>query len=183
MTVEGRVMLGNLDASNIRLSLNGMQYHALTSIDGSFRFYDIPSGIYSLDVLDTRFLYSQLKLKVTAEDSTVTVVEYKYPGAKRNTAEYPIELKPHSRIGYFQKREGFSIWKMIMGNPTMIMMAFMMGMIFFVPQMMKNMDPEQLKEMQEQSMLNQAGVDPNDPMKALMGMFGSGGKKDDDDDE
>ena len=68
-----------------------------------------------------------------------------------------------------------------MGNPTMLMMVFMVGAIVFLPQMMKNMDPEQLEEMKKQSMLNQGSMDPNDPTKALREMWG--GKKDDDDDE
>jgi hypothetical protein len=47
---------------------------------------------------------------------------------------------------------------------------------------MNNMDPEQLEEMKKQSILNQRGIDPSDPTKALRELWG-GGKKDDDDDE
>jgi hypothetical protein len=107
MTVEGRVTLGKMDPSNMKLSLNGLKHYAMTAGDGSFRFYDVPSGIYLLDVLDTNFVFSTMKLKVDTDAQEVNVVEYKYPGAKRVAADYPIVLQPHTRTGYFQKREGF----------------------------------------------------------------------------
>ena len=69
-----------------------------------------------------------------------------------------------------------------MGNPTILMMVFMVAMIVFMPQMMKNMDPEQLEEMKKQSVLNQSGIDPSDPTKALRELWG-GKKGEDDEDE
>ena len=46
MTVEGRIVLGKMDPSNIRLSLNGVKHYAITAGDGTFRFYDIPNGTF-----------------------------------------------------------------------------------------------------------------------------------------
>ena len=170
----------------IRVTLNGGLYTALTTVSGHFSFYDIPSGVYILDVSEPNFAFSQMKLKIDSGNLTkpVTAVEYKFPGAKRRPAEYPLVLVPHTRIGYFEKRQNVSIWKMIFANPTMLMVVFSVAVIVGFPMMLKNIDPEELKEMQKKSVMN--NPDMQDPMKAMSKMFGIGGNSsnnnDDDDD-
>ena len=49
------------------------------------------SGIYLLDVPTAiHDVFPVLKIKVSAEEALVSAVEYKYPGAKRQPAAYPI---------------------------------------------------------------------------------------------
>ena len=55
---------------------------------------------------------------------------------------------------FFEKREGFKVSGMLM-NPMVIMMGVTMLLMVVFPKMMANMDPEQLKEVQQmQDMLN-----------------------------
>ena len=73
-------------ASNIQVTLNGGEYTAISRIDGKFTFYDVPTGVYLLDVLSIHHVFSQMKIKVAAEEGVINVVEFKYPGAMRMQA-------------------------------------------------------------------------------------------------
>lgn len=137
-------------------------------------------GIYLLDVLDVDLVFSQFKLKVNADSGVVNVVEYKYQGSSRAQASYPLLLSPHAKINYFQKKEGFNLYRAVMGNPMMIMMVVMGGVVMFFPKLLAGMDKDELNKMMEEQ--KAAGMDAQDPMKMFQNMLG-GGKKDDSDDE
>mmetsp|Transcript_37525 Transcript_37525/g.65937 ORF Transcript_37525/g.65937 Transcript_37525/m.65937 type:complete len:102 (-) Transcript_37525:24-329(-) len=49
---------------------------------------------------------------------------------------------------FFEKREGFQ-WSSLLMNPMAIMMGVTLLIMVVFPKMMANMDPEQLKEMQQ----------------------------------
>jgi Protein of unknown function (DUF2012) len=84
LPIEGELEIPTGEsASNIEVTLNGGEYRAFSRIDGKFTFHDIPSGIYLLDVLSIRQVFSQMKIKVVAEEEVISVVEFKYPGAMR----------------------------------------------------------------------------------------------------
>lgn len=54
---------------------------------------------------------------------------------------------------YFDERPAFSAWSLLK-NPTVIMLLVMGGMAVCMPAMMKNMDAEQLREMENQVRLH-----------------------------
>ena len=181
MSVEGTLSIpdGFTVPANFRITLNGDKHSAMTNVMGAFKFYDVPSDIYLLDVASVNQLFPQLKLKVDAENGTINVVEYKYPGAKRISAPYPIVLKAILPLSYFQVRQQFSLLGMIMGNPMMLMMLISLCVVMYFPKMMSGMDPEAMKELQKEAELS------GDPMSQLLGAMGMGGKSAaaDDDDE
>ena len=63
-----------------KVILNGGEYTTLTQNDGEFSFYNIPSGVYHVDVMCTKYAYASLKVKLDADNNKMIVVEYKYPG-------------------------------------------------------------------------------------------------------
>jgi hypothetical protein len=97
----------------------------------------LPLGVYLLDVQSPLYVFSQLKLKVSRENATVNLVEYKFPGAKRVPASYPIVLKAHSRVQYSQPKEGMSIGTFLR-NPMAYMVLFLVGIITLMPMLLKN---------------------------------------------
>ncbi len=191
--VQGRLAFPTKQANtqalaNVKVTLNGHEFSTFTNADGSFTFHQVPVGIYTLDALSPHILFPVAKIKISsaasntdADTTEVTVVEYKYPGAARQHMDYPIVLKALTMVGYFKPPPSFSIWSMIMANPMMIIMLGFGGLMVF---MFQNMDPELMKEIQEQ---NKNKEDPTkmvqDMMsgKGLSAMFG--GAKDDDDDD
>jgi len=177
--VQGQVVVPDkTPAVNFRVTLNGNEFVTMTDIDGTFAFHNVPSGIYLLDVHSLYQMYPQFKLKVDSENGTINAVEYKYPGAKRLPAAYPLVVTALIPISYFQQRPPFSILGMLWQNPMITMMVGMFGLMLLFPQMLEGLDPEKMKEMQAEM------GDAGDPMKQMSKLFGmSQDTKNDDDDE
>jgi hypothetical protein len=98
-------------------------------------------------------MFSQLKLDVSTSakyPGVIRALEYKYPGAPKQQMKMPLMLNAHVQTRYFEKKpEGFSVASFL-SNPMSFMMIMTMGIIVVFPQLIKNMDPEAMKEMQEQ---------------------------------
>ena len=90
-------------------------------------------------------IFPQAKLKIEAESGIITVVEFKYPGAKRVPVSYPIVLSALAPNSYFQQRAPFNPIGYLLGNPMMLMMLFSVGVMFLMPMLTAGMDEEQLK--------------------------------------
>jgi hypothetical protein len=119
-----------------------------------------------------------MKLKVSAENGTIVVNEYKYLGAQSNRVGYPIVLTAIMPVKYFQTKPPISILGMITGNPMMVMMLIMGIVVVFFPKMMAGMSPEDLAEMKK------ASAQQGDPMKELTKLMGGKveSKEEDEDD-
>lgn len=215
IVVQGRLVIPDgSKPGNLRVVLNGGQHETLSRMDGSFSFYlptqdvtdnniigdsdalsGFPNGIYSLDVLSTHTVFSSMKVKVLIEndrmDKAIHAVEYKFPGATKIPAAYPIVMEaiitPSGTTGigaspgsqkrvsnpldasYFAVKKQFNMMGYIMANPMMLMMGVMLILVVVMPKMLEGMDPEELKKMQEQ----RGGEDiETDPMKAFQKLMG-----------
>ena len=102
--------------------------------------------------------FPQMKIKVAASSSgsnssssssgssgsssrsselSVSVVEYKYPGAMRSAAQYPIELVAVLPLTYFQVKPPLSILGMLLGNPMMLIFIVVGGVMVMFPNAIK----------------------------------------------
>jgi hypothetical protein len=133
-------------------------------------------GIYVCDVQSSSHHFPQLKIKIDKDSNNISVVEYKYFGAKRAPATYPLSFVALTPIQYEMKKPPFSIMGFIMANPMMLLMLFSFVMVFAMPKMMQGMSPEELQELQKQSAAN------GDPMKNLSKLMGMPTANNDDDD-
>ena len=171
MRVLGRLSIPDgSSVSGTKVTLNGEQFECLSRADGSFHFGRVPSGIYLVDVLSTHEVFSQLKIKVNAAEQTVGVVEYKYPGAKRQAASYPLQFTAMSPLNYFQVKPPFSVMGFVMGNPMIVIMGAVCCMMVYFPKMLKELDPEGMKAYEEST----KDV-PSDPREIFAQLFGGGG--------
>lgn len=168
--VEGRVAIPDgkkgRGLASVVVMLNGGEYSTVTKIDGKFTFHDVETGIYLLEVNAVDLAFPQMKVKVDKSAGSISVVEYKFPGASRTPASHPIELIALIKLKYFHDPPRFSIMGMIMGNPMIILMAFSAGIIFLFPKMLANMDPEAMKEFEKA----QGEEDPMAAMKKMLGL-------------
>ena len=112
-----------------------------------------------------------------ASQLSVTAVEYKYQGAKRLPAGYPLLITALVSVNYFQVRPPFSLVGMLMGNPMILMMLVGGCAMVYLPKMMAGLDPEALKELEAA----QAASGGNDPTSAIKKMFGMEAKEENDD--
>ena len=179
--VEGKIklplkLLQEGDLRTTEVTLNGGEHRAFTRPDGSFRFTDVAPGVYLLDVLSTEYLFSQFKLNLPEDDGEIRVLEYMYPGANKRAAAYPVDLRPHVKLEYFDKRQQPGLHTLFR-NPMLLMMGFTMLMVFFMPKLMDSLDPEERKRMEEQM------SNSSDPQKMIKGLFGLSDEKESDSEE
>lgn len=81
-------------------------------------------------------------------------IEYIYPGAPKQSIDYPLVLTAHASYQYYEPRQGFNLFG-IFKNPMLLMMLVMGGMMVLMPKMMEGLDPEQKEQMQKQMELQQ----------------------------
>lgn len=177
-SVEGTLSLKDRSRlGTTELVLNGGEYRTFSRTDGSFVFYDVQPGIYLLDVLSVDYFFSQIKLSLPDSiDQQIQCVEYKYPGATKVAAPYPLRLVGGGKKQYFDVREQPGLHTLFR-NPMMLMLVVTGGLVVLMPKMMENMDPDEMKKMQEQM-----GA-ANDPAQMLKNLFGVDESKEDDEND
>jgi hypothetical protein len=169
LVVEGSLM-------DTLVVLSGGAYSAMPRQDGSFVFHSVAAGTYLLEVYDTQRTWPTVRIEVPAGGGVLATQTH-----DRKQMLLPIKLEPVlSKPQFFEKREGFK-WSSLLMNPMMLMMLFTGGIMFVMPKMMANMDPEELKKMQEmqsqQSQLGWQDLFNPDKLKDKLDEKETGGKK------
>ena len=178
-TLRGKIVLpGEPRPPMLRISLNAGEYWAYSRFDGSFVVDGVAAGTYNLDVLSAAYSFARYKVNVRAGGARVQALEYPYPGAQKQSAPYPLVVRPVGRLAYFVPRQTYGL-SQVLKNPMMLMMGFTMLMVFVMPRMMKNMDPEEMEKMQEQM---GSSNDPNELWNELWGKKKKEGDDSDDED-
>merc|ERR1719502_1154060 len=136
-TLEGRLST-ELPLDRVRVVLNGGAYSAIPRQDGSFKLHAVPPGTYLLEVMDTQSVWPTVRVDVSATNGKARALLTH----SRQPLPFPLPLEPLvAKPVFFEKREGFNWGQVLMMGVTVLIM-------FVMPKMMQNMDPEQLKEMQ-----------------------------------
>lgn len=149
--VRGRVELGDLPPAALSVRLDTNQY-ALVRKDGSFVFRHVAPGVHEMSVVDPIRQFSRL-IVVVDESEVTKVVELapnptpNLPPSKRQLSS--VVLRPVLLLDYFEKRQQMTLAS-VFANPMMLMMVFTLAMGLLMPKMMENIDPEELKQAQDQ---------------------------------
>ncbi|KAG2224914.1 hypothetical protein INT45_010863, partial [Circinella minor] len=134
-----------------RVSLNGDAYTALVKANGQFEITGVDTGSYILEVQAIDYVFPKLRLDIEKEQG-ITRASYTSYGAsfesRGYTVEQPLELRAKGPAKYFVERKGFNVLAMFK-NPMFLMIGFSALMMFALPKLMANMDPEALKEMSQ----------------------------------
>merc|ERR1711904_44717 len=167
ITVEGMVSSQqvSLRGNKFTVHLNGGQYQAFVRSDNTFAVPDVPvAAAYLVEVMSQSYVFDKVRLSIL-KNGNVRATNAAPTAPKRNEAlPYPLRMQPRGAMQHFEVREGFN-FGMIFKNPMMLMMGFSMLMMFMMKYMV---DPEQMKEMQEQ-MADQGIESQGDMLKAMMG--------------
>jgi len=179
-TLEGRLNFPDMSGydTTTRITLNNGEYTTYARSDGSFRIYNVPSGIHQLDIDSTIYHFGQVKIQLLDDSMDAPkCLEYAFPGAAKRAIKYPLNLSPKATKDYFQVKKGFSILALFK-NPMVLMMVFSAGMMIMMPKMMEGLDPEEKARMKQQM---QAQQDPTKMLSQMWGdITGDGGSAEDD---
>ena len=155
-------LVGSVPRANVRVTLNGGAYSAHSRLDGSFALYDVPAGMYLVHVEDREAEYGDVvvdmrvegKVKVHAADDPARLLPY------------PLKMEPRKRLAYFEVVPPFAI-SSFFSSWSSIMMVVMLLMVIVCPKILGSIDPETLKEMQEQMNKDAESMRPENLLKSM----------------
>lgn len=147
-TIKGTLLLpDDTPVNNTRVALNAGEQLTYSRLDGTFAFYNVPPGVHLVDVYSHELMFSQVKIQLLKESmDTPKCIEYAYPGANKQPVPHPLVLTAHAKYEYFTQRPGFSVLSLLK-NPMLLLMLFSVGLMYLMPKMMENMDPEEQERM------------------------------------
>jgi hypothetical protein len=128
-------------SSSVKVLLSSSQTSYLTD-SHTFTFFNVPDGLYTIEVHDQLYFYKPVIARVSGES-----VIFKETGGNSEKTMNPLKISAEKRIVYFEERETFSIFSIIY-NPMVLMFVVFSLLTFCMPGK-GQMDPEQMKEMQE----------------------------------
>ncbi|KAF2016429.1 hypothetical protein BU24DRAFT_422767 [Aaosphaeria arxii CBS 175.79] len=159
------------------LQSSGPPQEAYLTRSNSFNFYNVSAGSYLVTIHSRDALFEPLRIDVSLEEAvegsgdkkevikswqTFIGNEWDNKGESRGEGGNGVVLEARllGKKYYFQERSGFSPLSFLK-NPMMLMALFSMVLIFGMPKLMENMDPEtraEFEEMQKQSPLASGGA-------------------------
>ncbi|KAG2298702.1 hypothetical protein Bca52824_035174 [Brassica carinata] len=131
--------------SNVKVILNGGQSVTFLRPDGYFTFHKVPAGTHLIEVSAMGYFFSPVRVDVSARHHGkvhATLTE-----TRRSLTE--LVLEPLREEQYYEIREPFSILS-IVKSPMGLMVGFMVVVVFLMPKLMENIDPEEMKQAQEE---------------------------------
>lgn len=153
-TINGRVKIPNIGMkgfglpgklSKAKVILNGGQRVSFLRPDGYFSFHDVPAGTHLIEVDAIGYFFSPVRVDVSARNPGK--VQAALTENRRVLSE--LVLEPFREEQYYEIREPFSIMSLVK-SPMGLMMGFMVVVMFLMPKLVENMDPEEMKRAQEE---------------------------------
>ncbi|KAF2660171.1 hypothetical protein K491DRAFT_688495 [Lophiostoma macrostomum CBS 122681] len=161
------------------LQSSGEPYTALLTRSNVFSFTNITAGSYLATIHCRDLAFEPLRIDVTIEEpvegsserrevirtwQTFLGNEWDNKGEDRGSGGngLVVDVRPIGPKYYFQERGGFSPLSFLK-NPMILMALFSMVLIFGMPYLMENMDPEtkaEFEEMQKKSPIAGAATNP-----------------------
>ncbi|KAJ7139832.1 hypothetical protein C8R44DRAFT_694563 [Mycena epipterygia] len=141
---------GPLSLGPARVILDAGKFNGNVLRDGSFLIPDVPVGTYILSVVSHDYVFDQMRVDVLESAFEVRPYSVGTPLNPASPILLPqISLTPRLKHVYFVPLDSFNVLGMLQ-NPMMLMLLFGGVMVMAMPYLMKNMDPETIKEFKEQ---------------------------------
>ncbi|GAB2223134.1 hypothetical protein Droror1_Dr00017271 [Drosera rotundifolia] len=153
-TIAGRVKIPSIGTkgygipgkiSNVKVILNGGQVVTFLRPDGYFSFHNVPPGTHLIEVYAIGYFFSPVRVDVSARNPGK--VQAALTETRRGLSE--LILEPLREEQYYEVREPFSPMSVVK-SPMGLMVGFMLIVVFLMPKLMENMDPEEMRRAQEE---------------------------------
>ncbi|KAJ8534951.1 hypothetical protein K7X08_016679 [Anisodus acutangulus] len=153
-TINGRVKIPGFSlkgsglaakSSNVKVTLNSGQRVTFLRPDGYFSFHDVPAGTHLIEVSAIGYFFSPVRVDVSARNPGK--VQAALTENRRSLSE--LVLEPLRDEQYYEMREPFSVMSLVK-SPMGLMVGFMLVVMFLMPKLVENMDPEEIRKAQEE---------------------------------
>ncbi|KAJ4758093.1 Er membrane protein complex subunit 7-like protein [Rhynchospora pubera] len=155
-SIAGRVKLDNFvtkgfglghspKLSETKVILNGGQRTTFVRPDGYFSFHDVPAGTHLIEVSSISYLFSPVRVDISARNPGKIQAAL----TENRRALNELVLEPMKDEQYYEIREPFSMLSLVK-SPMGLMIGFMVLVMFVFPKMMDGVDPEEMRQAQEQ---------------------------------
>jgi hypothetical protein len=153
-TIHGRVKVPGISMkglglpvklSNAKVILNGGQQVSFLKPEGYFSFHNVPAGTHLIEVAAIGYFFSPVRVDVSARNPGK--VEAAYTETRRGLNE--LILEPFREEQYYEIKEPFSIMSLVK-SPMGLMVGFMLVVVFLMPKLVENIDPEEMRRAQEE---------------------------------
>ncbi|KAM0009400.1 putative ER membrane protein complex subunit 7 [Helianthus debilis subsp. tardiflorus] len=132
-------------ANNAKVILNGGQQVTFLKPDGYFSFHNVPAGTHLIEVDVIGYFFSPVRVDVSARNPGK--IQAALTETRRGLNE--LVLEPLKEEQYYEIREPFNIMS-IVKSPMGLMIGFMVVVVFLMPKLVENMDPEEIRKAQEE---------------------------------
>jgi len=128
-----------------------MQRTVIPNNKGIFVIDELPAGAYLLEIASTKYSYPTIRVDVSAKYNGKVKAKYATESIPldREGLKYPLDIYPLHIANYIEEKEPFNIMELLK-SPMVIMIGISALMIFILPKLMEQMDPEKLKQMQDE---------------------------------
>ena len=127
------------------MKINGGEQSCLVDNLGNFKIVVPSTGSYKLEVFNLQYFFEPVIVEIYEEEfspgKNTKAFLFNMKTGKDFRLVYPLQLDPSSRIKYFEIEKPFDPLA-YMKNPFVIMI----GVTLLMSQLMKNMDPEEMKQ-------------------------------------
>ncbi|XP_034684357.1 ER membrane protein complex subunit 7 homolog [Vitis riparia] len=153
-TINGRVKIESTGVkgfglpgktSNVKVILNGGQWVTFLRPDGYFSFHNVSAGTHMIEVAAIGYFFSPVRVDVSARNPGK--IQAALTENRKGLTE--LVLEPLRDEQYYEIREPFSIMSVVK-SPMGLMMGFMLIVMFLMPKLVENMDPEEMRRAQEE---------------------------------
>ncbi|AQK81846.1 ER membrane protein complex subunit 7-like protein [Zea mays] len=107
--------------------------------------HNVPAGTHLIEVSSIGYFFSPVRVDISARNPGY--IQAALTETRRVLNE--LVLEPLKEEQYYEVREPFSVMSLLK-SPMGLMVGFMVLMVFVMPKMMENIDPEEMKQAQEQ---------------------------------
>ncbi|XP_077237980.1 ER membrane protein complex subunit 7 homolog [Tasmannia lanceolata] len=132
-------------SSNVKIILNGGQQVTFIRPDGYFSFHNVPAGTHLIEVSALGYFFSPVRVDVSARNPGKVQAAL----TENRRALIELVLEPLREEQYYEIREPFSVMSLVK-SPMGLMMGFMLIVVFLMPKLMENIDPEEMRRTQEE---------------------------------
>ncbi|KAI6680247.1 hypothetical protein NL676_034128 [Syzygium grande] len=144
LSVSAVVPSGSADGFTINGRVRIPGAGAITP-DGYFSFHNISAGTHLIEVSALGYFFSPVRVDVSARNPGK--VQAALTESRRILNE--LVLEPLREEQYYEIREPFSIMSLVK-SPMGLMVGFMLIVVFLMPKLVENMDPEEMRRAQEE---------------------------------